>query len=51
MNYEQSIKKLYTEFERLQSIIDELKRERKMLLEKVNIALCRIWGSVTRSRD
>ena len=35
IDYEQSIKKLYSEFERLQIIINELKAERQSLFEKV----------------
>lgn len=51
IEYEQSIKKLYSEFERLQIIINELKTERQSLFEKVKIVLCRTMASSRKSRD
>lgn len=39
--YEQSIRKLYTEFERLQGIINELKRENQTLHNMVLFFSCR----------
>lgn len=46
IDYEQSIKKLYSEFERLQIIINELKAERQSLFEKVlNTLILESWTS------
>jgi chromosome segregation ATPase len=39
--YEVSIRKLYNEFERLQGIINELKKERQSLFDKVSFIIFR----------
>lgn len=42
IEYEESIRKLHTEFERLQSILTQLKKERDGLIDKVILDLFRI---------
>lgn len=49
--YEQSIRKLYTEFERLQGIINELKKENQTLHNMVIDLLYRTTILVEKSID
>jgi predicted RNase H-like nuclease (RuvC/YqgF family) len=51
IEYEESIKKLYAEFERLQNILNQLKKERDNLIDKVNYSLYRIKYLVRKLTD
>ena len=51
IDYESSIRKLHAEFERLQTILQELKKERDSLFDKVTLIIFRTKFWAKRSRD